>query len=411
MSYPNCVEPIYDHLKQRVGAIGEMGTTELIRSGHWPTRTFYWALERLEKEGRIERSYGKVRVGLPRNLRGVDLSNQNWQGARLRGADLSGATLRGINLSQANLQGANLQRATLTGSQLQNANLKGCHAEEARFHACDLRKANLRKARLTEAELIECDLREANITAARLYRARLEKLDVRGCQVAAYLDGEEHWSAVQLVDTNPYDFRQVQYNHTLFAKILFDLVPSPPGRLVAARTEAVQFGCYQAILEDVLLSFPQTWVTTLRLLNERYQEGQLDWAMHFFFQLESLILRYRLEGRDYDEILWHLSLQCPDRVLSLSLQANLSTVLPKGLSGLGLSPQQLTRATGGMWRRDKWGENRSAFRPTAPPDWSNQQRSAALTALDSMPLSLESLTELLQQAPTGKSLPSENCVY
>ena len=77
-----------------------------------------------------------------RDLRGVNFSFQNLEGADLRGADLRGANLRGANLRGANLRGADLEGACLDFScgpiwcGSKNVKVDGRIARQLLLHAC-----------------------------------------------------------------------------------------------------------------------------------------------------------------------------------------------------------------------------------------------------------------------------------
>jgi hypothetical protein len=98
---------------------------------------------------------GELRVGIPQpDLRCVDWSGQNLDGASLVGARLQGANLartscRGARLTYADLQDAMLRNADLSGADLTGANLDGAILEDTRFEG-----ANLSGAIVTERTVI-----------------------------------------------------------------------------------------------------------------------------------------------------------------------------------------------------------------------------------------------------------------
>jgi uncharacterized protein YjbI with pentapeptide repeats len=96
-------------------------------------------------------------------LVGVDLNNEN-----LEGADLAGANLRGARASCAHLNGANLSGADLrgfssncVGFDLQGANLRGANLKGAK-----LSYANLRGADLTGVDLSDVNIQGADLAGA-----------------------------------------------------------------------------------------------------------------------------------------------------------------------------------------------------------------------------------------------------
>ncbi len=124
------------------------------------------------------------------DLENANLSNADFSGADLRGANLKSASLSGTNLSNANLEGANL-----AGANLEGANLEGANLEDADFTGAVLMKArlvdailqeailknsNLENANLHWADLTEADLRSANLKGAYLVKATFYKADLTG---------------------------------------------------------------------------------------------------------------------------------------------------------------------------------------------------------------------------------------
>ena len=105
------------------------------------------------------------------DLRGQDLSRQDWRGssfvsANLQGADLHGANLTGVVFTKANLAGANLAGADLSNSLLDLANLAGA----------DLRGANLRGAIAARAVWEGAQIAGADLSEAYVDRAALRQL-------------------------------------------------------------------------------------------------------------------------------------------------------------------------------------------------------------------------------------------
>ena len=128
-----------------------------------------------------------------RDLRKINLANQDLSGVNLSGLDLSRADLQGANLSHARLfktilRGANLSRANLESSELTGADLSEANLEEANLVRAGLGmtvlkkallfKTNLAFATLTKSNLEEADLRCANLESARIREANLEKADL-----------------------------------------------------------------------------------------------------------------------------------------------------------------------------------------------------------------------------------------
>lgn len=114
-----------------------------------------------------------------RQLSGMDLRSENFEGANLANADLRKANLEGVNLS-----GANLERADLREAILREANLEGANLSLAILAAADLRKSNLRETQLIAAVLQHADLREADLSNAWLAEANLVQANLSGAKLS-----------------------------------------------------------------------------------------------------------------------------------------------------------------------------------------------------------------------------------
>jgi uncharacterized protein YjbI with pentapeptide repeats len=132
-----------------------------------------------DREERAQREAQLLVLSQSANLAGVDLGED----------DLEGAYLIGKVLRNANLEDANLKEASLQGSDLAAANLVDAELDDARIDRADLRYANLRDAelpgahltgaRLDAATLVDADLAEADLSNAWV-RADLARADLRG---------------------------------------------------------------------------------------------------------------------------------------------------------------------------------------------------------------------------------------
>jgi len=130
-----------------------------------------------------------------RDLRIIDLSNNNFIGADLTGANLKKKNFTGKNFTKAKLIDANLERAKLSKANLSNttstnANFTDANLTEAILQESFLFKANLTRATLIKANLEGAYLSTANLTKAILIGANLTKANLtRAILIDANLEG------------------------------------------------------------------------------------------------------------------------------------------------------------------------------------------------------------------------------
>ncbi len=115
-------------------------------------------------------------------------SQEDLEGADLRGLDLAGMDLAGLNLAGANLTGTRLAGADLSRTRLDGALLAGSDAEGANFDHASAVFAIFGLARLSNASFRAADLRRSNFVGtdaagtdfseANLYYARLAMADL-----------------------------------------------------------------------------------------------------------------------------------------------------------------------------------------------------------------------------------------
>ena len=111
------------------------------------------------------------------NLREVELSYTNLNGADLRFADMQGARFFKTEFEAADLSGARLTGARLDQANMSGVSLRFAHLDSTVLRGCDLRRADLRGA----------DLRKANLEGAQLDEAQLDGANLSGAVVDADL--------------------------------------------------------------------------------------------------------------------------------------------------------------------------------------------------------------------------------
>ncbi|MBD2085277.1 pentapeptide repeat-containing protein [Trichocoleus sp. ST-U3] len=169
----------------------------------------------------------KLSPGIPPNLIGADLRQEDLGGVNLAGAslcsadlsganlmqaslhrtDLRGADLRGASLSKADLSEADITEANLSEAYLFEANLSRVNLEGADMHWVYLGKADLSGANLVGANLREVDMRGANLIGANLreadlFKANLIGADLQGADLRGTNLGEANLMGARLLKTN-----------------------------------------------------------------------------------------------------------------------------------------------------------------------------------------------------------------
>lgn len=104
---------------------------------------------------------------------GLDISNVDLSGARLRDgsffrANLSGTNLSNISAFKAKFVNAKMREAKLDGAKLTEADFTKADLTKASFQGADLRRARFYKAVLREADFSNALLRGADFTRADL---------------------------------------------------------------------------------------------------------------------------------------------------------------------------------------------------------------------------------------------------
>ena len=115
-------------------------------------------------------------------LDGLDFTDVDLQGARLRDASFFRGTLTGSDLSKTSAF-----RAKFVNAVLRNAKFDGAKLSEADFTKADLTGTSLAGADLRRARFFGAVLRGVNLTEARLRGADLTRADLSG---ATWIDGK-----------------------------------------------------------------------------------------------------------------------------------------------------------------------------------------------------------------------------
>ena len=333
-----------------------------------PQRTVSDALSRLKEAGCAHRNgNGKWQVGMPRQMQGEDLSGSNLAGLNLSGCDLRGADLSGADLRSCILNGADLSWAHLTDTLLGETVWKKNRACFADFSGADLTKANLSSGIFTRA---------------RFHHAHIEEFD------GAEFDG-----------TDLLDLKGIANNHTIVAALVMSLLPSREGRVVGSRIETKRVGCWQECITDVGGFFPDIFLAWHQAWDDLYGAGKLDFHAYLQFKLESLAMRYRLEGRDTDEIMWPLADQAPSKRWHWYFLWQTREGLHRGLRFSGVKREEMEEETGSIKEADWERDVKAELRPDGPPDMPADKRRDLDNALGKASIpSVEQLAVLLKEA-------------
>ncbi len=112
------------------------------------------------------------------NLFGCDFS-----GAAMVGVVLKSADMRETKMMGASLSGANMSKANLTNASLINADLSGANLLGAELHGTLVMEADLANAKMWDAQLVDTDFRNASLLDASMIGARLERADLTGANL------------------------------------------------------------------------------------------------------------------------------------------------------------------------------------------------------------------------------------
>lgn len=123
---------------------------------------------------------------------GVNWQRCNFDGLDLSQVELAGARLRDGSYFRTNLEGADLSgiegyRAKFINAQMAGADLSGADLERVDFTKADLADASFEGADLRNARLTRANLRGANLTGAQTGGADFFRADLSG---ATWIDGE-----------------------------------------------------------------------------------------------------------------------------------------------------------------------------------------------------------------------------
>lgn len=108
------------------------------------------------------------------NLFRTQFSGANFKRAKLQGASFLAAQMQGAILDDAELQGASLMRASLEGASLERAKLQGANLRFAQLNGASLNSAQLDGAILDRAQLQGASLNGASLRGVSLNRAQLQ---------------------------------------------------------------------------------------------------------------------------------------------------------------------------------------------------------------------------------------------
>lgn len=123
------------------------------------------------------------------DLRGVEMSHRNFQGANLAGANLAGvalnhATLIGANLSGANLSGVKAFGANFNSAFVRDTNLSKANLHHSSFDFALIQNTDMRGAFIRHTSIGHTQIKQSNLSGATLYRSYFMSADLSGSNLA-----------------------------------------------------------------------------------------------------------------------------------------------------------------------------------------------------------------------------------
>jgi len=116
-------------------------------------------------------------------LRGRDLRCAALDASDLRKVDLSDAELEGATLGRSDLRNANLKEVNLAGADLFGARLGEANLSEAKLRYAELREVDAPGAHFDHADLADAKLSDANLPDASFAGATMNNVEIRGAKL------------------------------------------------------------------------------------------------------------------------------------------------------------------------------------------------------------------------------------
>ena len=126
-----------------------------------------------------ENAITRILTGTQRDLTGMDLSDESFRFATLKGMNLNEADFSRANLFMANLEDSNLIKAVFIESDLVGTNFKSANLRGARFRGALLRNSDFTHARLQGTDFTGAiDVDQAEFSPRSLVYAKFDKTDL-----------------------------------------------------------------------------------------------------------------------------------------------------------------------------------------------------------------------------------------
>ena len=289
-------EQIYDFLLQQADPPGniEMTQAEIARQTAKSPKTVWTALEHLVEDGRIvERRSKRLRIRLPGNLCGHDLSGQD-----LRGMDLSGSLLVGANLAGANLEGAVLHQANLMDATLDDANLQGAQLQRASLINTSMRGANITNANLRKIDSLRVDFTGAVMVDVDACGGKFLYADFTDAEVSNFRAGTplNYTSCWDFPTLGPAQLSGVvgatHATHLIERFMYRSLSSQPMGPFIAGMVGSRNYGCWPHALCRIALYFQDCLATFVA----DWRTSSIDPEIRLFLELELTRLSERFGG-------------------------------------------------------------------------------------------------------------------
>jgi DNA-binding CsgD family transcriptional regulator len=224
-----------------------------------------------------------LRVTMPSELRGVDLSGKD-----LRGIDLSFADLSGTNFNGADLRGANFRRTRLF---------------ETSFRGADLEETNFRNVISFRADFRGTSMMRMDAAGSCFAGANFSGAEMSGLRVGTPLQTSTDWNGSTINGDQRADLCGIAYNSYLMADVLRKPQPSSPhSEPLAASVEGKKLITWRMALVTVAIEYTELAEPLFNFMRSYHDKMVTD-----IFEIELTALAFLAAGSTIEEFNEELS--------------------------------------------------------------------------------------------------------